>query len=165
MSETVRTATKEWRWLRREVIIRDDYECQAVECDAKGGRRGDAELHVHHIVPYSEGGPTEKNNLKTFCSACHRETSSYGGDGIDYSPPSPYTQETVIEALDAGERVQASEVAERIGSSSGTARKYLKEAKAEGEVVEHRDVREGPNGTPMVIGAILWSLDEDGETA
>ena len=35
----------------------------------------DIELHVHHIVPWGNGGITEIENLVTLCSTCH--------DGLD----------------------------------------------------------------------------------
>lgn len=72
MSKTPQTSTTEWQWRRREVIIRDDYECQNSECDAKGGPRGDTQLTVHHMVPESKGGSDDKDNLRTLCESCHR---------------------------------------------------------------------------------------------
>jgi Zn-finger nucleic acid-binding protein len=51
------------------VYQRDDYTCQ--NCGVKGGRKGNAELHAHHIVPKSRGGTHKKSNLKTICKECH----------------------------------------------------------------------------------------------
>jgi hypothetical protein len=59
----------DWNSRRRRVYQRDDYTCQ--NCGAKGGQKGDAELHAHHIVPKSKGGSHNLNNLKTLCSHCH----------------------------------------------------------------------------------------------
>jgi 5-methylcytosine-specific restriction endonuclease McrA len=63
MSENQRTTGREWKWIRNEVIIRDDYECQ--ECGALGGRKGQTSLHVHHIEPIGNGGSDEMDNLTT----------------------------------------------------------------------------------------------------
>jgi len=59
----------DWDSRRKEVYSRDNYECQ--NCGAKGGSRGNAELHAHHMVPISNGGVHELSNLKTFCKQCH----------------------------------------------------------------------------------------------
>ena len=75
-SETPRTATDEWKWLRREVIIRDEYTCQ--DCGAKGAAEGSAQLEVHHITPVSEGGTDDKENLVTLCDSCHSERHATG---------------------------------------------------------------------------------------
>lgn len=55
--------------LREKVYKRDNYTCQ--NCDAKGGTRGKATLHAHHIVPKKNGGKNVMSNMKTFCVACH----------------------------------------------------------------------------------------------
>ena len=59
----------DWDSRRKEVYSRDNYECQ--NCGAKGGSKGNAELHAHHIVPVSKGGVHELSNLKTMCKGCH----------------------------------------------------------------------------------------------
>lgn len=84
MSEIPRTVTKEWKWRRREVIIRDEYECQ--KCGAEGGPEGDQELHVHHIVPVNADGGDDHDNLETLCAPCHRELhSKTPGEGADFT--------------------------------------------------------------------------------
>lgn len=60
---------EDWHSRSRKVKQRDDYTCQ--NCGAKGGRKGDTELHAHHIVPISDGGSHKKSNLKTLCEDCH----------------------------------------------------------------------------------------------
>ena len=59
----------EWKWIRIEAIIRDEYACQ--ECGALGGRMGDVRLHVHHITLVSNGGDNDLDNLLTLCEQCH----------------------------------------------------------------------------------------------
>lgn len=59
----------DWNSRRKEVYQRDDYTCQ--NCGVKGGHKGNAELHAHHIVPKSKGGTHKKSNLKTICKECH----------------------------------------------------------------------------------------------
>jgi 5-methylcytosine-specific restriction endonuclease McrA len=60
---------EDWNRRRRAVYRRDDHMCQ--NCGTKGGPRGNAELHAHHIVPKSKGGTHKKRNLVTVCKACH----------------------------------------------------------------------------------------------
>lgn len=59
----------DWDTRRKRVYRRDNYRCQ--NCSRKGGNKGDAELHAHHVVPKSKGGTHELSNLKTLCSECH----------------------------------------------------------------------------------------------
>jgi len=59
----------DWNRIRKEVYSRDRHTCQ--NCGYKGGPRGDAELHAHHIVPKSKGGTHNKSNLQTVCKDCH----------------------------------------------------------------------------------------------
>lgn len=159
-SKAKRTTTKEWTWLRREVIIRDNYECQNRGCNAKGGPRGDTRLEAHHIVRPSDGGGDCKDNLETLCADCHRKTPSYG-DALTRTPRGrTYSREMVINAFERGEKVDAAEIANRIGCSPGTARRRLKEARENGDVVEHRNVIDGPKGRDILKGSVLWSLEK-----
>jgi len=52
--------------LRHEVFKRDNYKC--VEC---GATKETAILHVDHIIPKSEGGTDELDNLQTLCEKCN----------------------------------------------------------------------------------------------
>jgi len=47
---------------------RDDWRCYIC------GK--DTDLHVHHIIPRSDGGPDIPENLVTLCSGCHRSVES-----------------------------------------------------------------------------------------
>lgn len=60
---------EDWDSRRRRVYRRDSHQCQ--KCNAKGGPRGDVELHAHHITPKSQGGSHELSNLETLCKSCH----------------------------------------------------------------------------------------------
>ncbi|WP_090309199.1 HNH endonuclease [Natronorubrum texcoconense] len=66
----------DWDSRRREVYKRDRYTCQ--NCGSKGGRKGNTELHAHHIVPISDEGTHNKNNLKTLCKDCHGAVHNEG---------------------------------------------------------------------------------------
>lgn len=56
--------SSEWRQVKRSVRSRDGYKCNLCE--------GEENLHVHHIVPVSEGGSKfDPMNLKTLCRSCH----------------------------------------------------------------------------------------------
>lgn len=55
-----------WKAARREVLLRDGYQCQVCG-DLVHGKRA----HVDHIVPKSKGGSDEVTNLRTLCVSCH----------------------------------------------------------------------------------------------
>lgn len=60
---------EDWDTLRRRVYRRDDHTCQ--RCGAQGGSESDSRVVAHHIVPRSEGGGDEVDNLITLCPRCH----------------------------------------------------------------------------------------------
>lgn len=55
-----------WKAARREVLLRDNYQCQMCGVVVHGKR-----AHVDHIVPKSKGGSDEVSNLRTLCVSCH----------------------------------------------------------------------------------------------
>jgi 5-methylcytosine-specific restriction endonuclease McrA len=52
--------------LRRAVLYRDGNRCAADSCDSRH------RLQIHHLVPWSEGGPTDPENLITLCWFHHQ---------------------------------------------------------------------------------------------
>ena len=52
--------------LRRSVIDRDGKRC--VYCDED---LTDGEIHLDHVIPESQGGPTTLNNLQVTCRKCN----------------------------------------------------------------------------------------------
>lgn len=54
------------RNLRQRIIERDGYYC--VYCDED---LHDKEIHIDHIIPESQGGPTTYNNLQVTCRKCN----------------------------------------------------------------------------------------------
>lgn len=57
-----------WR-LRAIVLIRDNCICKM--CGASPAKDPSVVLHVDHINPWSKGGETELDNLRTLCSVCN----------------------------------------------------------------------------------------------
>jgi len=62
--------------VRREVLARDQYRCQAPGC----GRT--RILEVHHIKRRSHGGSNQPENLVTLCSSCHRLWHERGAGSV-----------------------------------------------------------------------------------
>ena len=60
------------RGLRHEVFKRDNYTCQ--ECGAT--KEDGAKLHIDHIIPVSQGGTDELDNLQTLCDKCNLNKSN-----------------------------------------------------------------------------------------
>ena len=62
-----------WKKKRKEILIRDNYECQT--CKDKGKVTINTKLIVHHIKPF-EFYPElklEDDNLLTVCLTCHNK--------------------------------------------------------------------------------------------
>lgn len=55
--------------LRFQVLQRDRFCCRA--CGASPAKAQDVELHVDHVMPWSAGGDTSLQNLRTLCATCN----------------------------------------------------------------------------------------------
>jgi hypothetical protein len=55
--------------LRFDVIQRDRYKCTI--CGRSPSSTFGIQLHVDHIIPFSKGGKTIRNNLQTLCNECN----------------------------------------------------------------------------------------------
>jgi len=55
--------------LRFKVLQRDRFKCQL--CGDHPARNADCVLHVDHIIPWSKGGKTREDNLRTLCATCN----------------------------------------------------------------------------------------------
>ena len=62
------THNRTWARIRREVLDRDGWRCQAC---GKPGR-----LEVDHILPLHLGGTNDLGNLQALCRGCHISKSS-----------------------------------------------------------------------------------------
>lgn len=65
IAEATRPPANEWRALRQDVFLRDDFTC--VYC----GRRG-VRLECDHVIPVARGGSHNPENLATSCLDCNR---------------------------------------------------------------------------------------------
>lgn len=59
------TNVKEWKRITKQVFERDQFTCHY--CGQKGGI-----LECDHVVPFSQGGSDEFENLVTACRKCNR---------------------------------------------------------------------------------------------
>lgn len=66
--------------LRAKILARDGYTCQV--CGAGAGEphplnpKRKVRLQIDHIVPVSEGGSNEEDNLRVLCSVCNEGRSN-----------------------------------------------------------------------------------------
>jgi len=67
-----------WMPLAHRIRVQDTMHCNACGCANKA-------LHVHHIVPLSEGGTNDPRNLVTLCHDCHLAQHPGGS----FSQPDP----------------------------------------------------------------------------
>jgi hypothetical protein len=145
MSES-RTITDEWKWRRREVIIRDDYACQ--RCGAKGGPEGNADLEVHHITPVAKGGTDGSENLETLCSDCHNQSHANLEGNHDHFEQK-YPPEDFVAAVEGLELPTTSEVAEYVGCAHRTALHHLNQLEDNGRLTSR-----------MAGRAKIWAVAE-----
>ena len=61
-----RTINLRMRW---KVMRRDSFKCCL--CGASPAKDPSVELHIDHIIPWSKGGETSLDNLRTLCSKCN----------------------------------------------------------------------------------------------
>jgi len=143
--EQQRTLTENWKWRRREAIIRDDYTCR--ECETTGGPKGDAQLEVHHITPVSKGGSDDLENLETLCQSCHRTKRDNPG-----SFDKQYSTDAIIDAVQKHFPAATSEVADEIDMTRQGADARLRRLHEAG-VVEKK----------KIAAALVWFVDADNE--
>jgi hypothetical protein len=55
--------------LRFDILKKDNYKCKI--CGRSPSSTIGIELHVDHIIPFSKGGKTVENNLRTLCNQCN----------------------------------------------------------------------------------------------
>lgn len=66
--------------LRNDILERNGFTCQL--CGAGPGDRDPynparkVRLHIDHIIPISQGGSNDKDNLRTLCSTCNQGRSN-----------------------------------------------------------------------------------------
>jgi len=70
-----RTSKKINERLRFKILIRDSCICKI--CGASPAKNPEVHLDVDHIIPYSKGGETLEENLRTLCSKCNRGRSNH----------------------------------------------------------------------------------------
>ena len=64
-----------WQVIRKQVLVRDDYQCQLRYADICVGRAS----QVDHIVQPEAGGTSDPSNLRAVCRPCHaRRTGRQG---------------------------------------------------------------------------------------
>lgn len=60
-----------WRSKRKQILIRDNYECQ--KCKSRGRfSKADCVHHIKHLKDYPELALTD-DNLECLCNPCHNE--------------------------------------------------------------------------------------------
>lgn len=59
--------------VRQQVTERDDYVCQRCQKHVTPMNEEGPNFQLHHVVPFSAGGPDHPDNLLTLCSNCHND--------------------------------------------------------------------------------------------
>lgn len=77
MAEQRRMAWALWREVRERIFRRDDYTCRY--CGQRGGK-----IECDHIIPLSQGGTDDDENLTTACRSCNRRKHSKTPDQMGW---------------------------------------------------------------------------------
>jgi 5-methylcytosine-specific restriction enzyme A len=64
-----------WQVIRKQVLVRDGYQCQLRYADICVGRAS----QVDHIVQPEAGGTNDLSNLRAVCVKCHRRRTGQQG--------------------------------------------------------------------------------------
>ncbi len=80
-SSTARGYGGKWRYLRKHVLERDMYLC----CECKKEGKLTAATEVDHIIPKSQGGTDDPDNLQSLCNAHHKIKTAREGRGYKKS--------------------------------------------------------------------------------
>ena len=112
-----------WQRLRKKILKRDGYSC--VECSTSRKDVGIECLHVHHILPRSDGGEDDVSNLITLCEECHRNR---------HNGRSTYYDSEFLHIVHHHGPIRTAEVADRVGCHRSTARRRLDQLSESGDI-------------------------------
>ncbi len=59
--------------IRRTVLERDGYSCQRCNTDVTPNDQRGPNFQLHHLIPFSAGGPDHPENLVVLCNDCHTD--------------------------------------------------------------------------------------------
>lgn len=95
---TVRSRRKQKRRIRE----RDGHRCQL--CGVQPTGYNQTKLEIHHIRPFSQGGPTTDTNLITLCSECNQALGQEFRSDLYWTPGGPISSATDSESPQAHRR-------------------------------------------------------------
>lgn len=163
---------EDWDSRRRRVYRRDNHQCQ--KCNAKGGPRGDVELHAHHITPKSQGGSHELSNLETLCKSCHASahphmdaptdsskskssTMPHNGPGPEWNSTKGLSQGTNRNTSGGSSSSSRSNTDSKFYSTSNGSSKNTSSNTSSAESTEHITIRRAQNreSTDTDIGSYV----------
>lgn len=71
---------------RQTVLERDEQCCQRCGIDVTPMDEAGADFELHHIIPFSAGGPNHPDNLVTLCTDCHTQAHQHMKALVDDRP-------------------------------------------------------------------------------
>lgn len=72
--------------LRSKVLDRDNGRCRKCGRGVTSMNEDGATAHLHHIIPFSAGGPDHPENLLTLCTRCHDDVHTHMNVIVDERP-------------------------------------------------------------------------------
>lgn len=117
--------TQTWETTRQAVLDRDDDQCRFCEMtNSEHEDEYDQGLHIHHIIPESEGGSDEPQNLVTLCTSCHKTFESVHADTLSRWVKSHTDDRAQLAMRSAVERL-AREHADSVANQATSIKSFL----------------------------------------
>lgn len=131
----------QWYSLRWKIFDRDAFTCQYC-----GRRAPDVILHVDHIIPVSDGGTDNEDNLITSCSACNigKNTTFLTRYKQSHNKTKCYKepmQEQIMMYLSQNGAQTATELSETLGYNRSNVSCFLSNNKSLRKIKKGRNVK------------------------
>lgn len=72
--------------VRAQVLERDEESCRNCGVSVTPNKEEGISFALHHLIPFSAGGPDHPDNLITLCTDCHRDAHARMNSIVEERP-------------------------------------------------------------------------------